>query len=88
MNMIRERDERKSLGLSGAQQQRWNYIVDKKGADYLLTAVAKAFKTNNGKQFDKFLQDLFIKLYDDYKAAQKMRKGNDASSDDELEVID
>lgn len=86
MRIACERDERKALGLTRPQQQKWDYIVNKKGADYLLTAVAHAFKSNDEKRFDRFLQDLFIKLSDDYKSAERMRKTDD--EDDEFEVTD
>ena len=87
--MLRERDERKTLGLSKPQQQKWDFIVNKKGADYLLTAVAHAFKNTDSNRFDRFIQDLFVKLSDDYAAAKKMRNKRDDEEDDEgLEVID
>lgn len=86
MRITRERDEQKTLGLTKPQQQKWDFIVNKKGADYMLTAVAHAFKSADSKRFDRFIQDLFMKLSDDYKSAEKMRKANDAA--DELEVID
>ena len=84
--MLCERDEQDTLGLTKPQQQKWDFIVNKKGADYLLTAVAHAFKSNDAKRFDQFIQDLFIKLSDDYAAAKKMRDTQD--DPDELEVID
>ena len=84
--MLHERNERKTLGLTKPQQQRWDFIMNKKGADYLLTAVAHAFKSTDSRRFDQFIQDLFIKLSDDYKSAEKMRDGQDGP--DELEVVD
>lgn len=85
MRITRERDEQETLGLTKPQQQKWDFIIRKKGADYLLTAVAHAFKSTDSKRFDRFIQDLFIKLSDDYKATAKMRQTNDA---DEFEVTD
>ena len=86
MRITRERDEQKTLGLTKPQQQKWDFIINKKGADYMLTAVAHAFKSTDSKRFEQFIQDLFVKLSDDYKSAEKMR---DAADDDEgLEVID
>ena len=86
MKITRERDERKTLGLTKPQQQKWDFIVNKKGADYLLTAVAHAFKSTDSKRFDQFIQDLFIKLSDDYASAKKMRDNRD-DGNDELEVV-
>ena len=86
MKVLRERDEQETLGLTRPQQQKWDYIIKKTGADYLLTAVAHAFKSNDTKRFDQFIQDLFIKLSDDYASAKKMRDGQSDDAD-ELEVI-
>lgn len=85
MRITRERNEQETLGLTKPQQQKWDFIINKKGADYMLTAVAHAFKSTDSKRFDQFIQDLFVKLSDDYKSAEKMR---DAADDEGLEVID
>lgn len=86
MRITRERDEQETLGLTKPQQQKWDFIINKKGADYLLTAVSHAFKSADSKRFDQFIQDLFVKLSDDYKAAERMRDSD--TEDDGFEVID
>ena len=80
ISIVREESDDKGLVLTKSQQDKWDYIVNKKGTEYLLTALAHAFRRNDRLGFDKLLQNLFMALVKDYNAGQRMA---DARAEDE-----
>lgn len=85
MIRIVNENEAEALSLTKSQQQKWDFIVNKKGNEYLLTALAHAFKRNDRLGFDKLLQNLFMSLIKDYNAGQRMA---DARAEDEAPAAD
>lgn len=77
--------EKNPLHLTKSQQQKWDFIIKNKGSDYLLAAIAHAFKDTDKHSFDRLIQNLFVSLAKDYKAGQRMAKAR-AEQDDTVEL--
>ena len=77
MIRIVETTEDNPMSLTKPQRQKWEFIVNKKGPEYLLTALGHAFKRADRAGFDRFLQNLFMELIKDYNAGQQMRDGKE-----------